>query len=103
MNSRELGADLVLAWQAQLGVMGGPQAVDLVHRRAIAAADDQAAERTRLAAEYERDCLTAESAAREGVIDEIVAPAHTRGRIVAALRVLDGAQRTGSANRNIPL
>ena len=41
MNSRELGADLVLAWpQAQLGVMGGPQAVDLVHRRAIAAADD---------------------------------------------------------------
>ena len=104
MNSRELGADLVLAWpQAQLGVMGGPQAVDLVHRRAIAAADDPAAERTRLAAEYERDCLTAESAAREGVIDEIVAPAHTRGRIVAALRVLDGAERTGSANRNIPL
>jgi len=104
MNSRELGADLVLAWpQAQLGVMGGPQAVDLVHRRAIAAADDPAAERTRLAAEYERDCLTAQSAAREGVIDEIVEPAHTRGRIMAALRVLDGAQRTGSPNRNIPL
>jgi len=104
MNSRELGADLVLAWpQAQLGVMGGPQAVDLVHRRVIAAADDPAAERSRLAAEYERDSLTAESAAREGVVDEVIAPAHTRGRIAAALRMLDGSERPGSVNRNIPL
>jgi acetyl-CoA carboxylase carboxyltransferase component len=104
MNSRELGADLVLAWpQAQLGVMGGPQAVDLVHRRVMEAAEDPAAERTRLAEEYERDCLTADAAAREGVIDEIVAPVHTRTRLMAALRVLDGAERTGSPNRNIPL
>ena len=104
MNSRELGADLVLAWpQAQLGVMGGPQAVDLVSRRAIAAADDPAAERTRLADEYERDCLTAESAAREGVVDEIVEPFQTRVRLAAALRMLGGAPRTSSANRNIPL
>ena len=104
MNSRELGADLVLAWpQAQLGVMGGPQAVDLVHRRAIAAADDPVSERARLAEEYERDSLTAEAAAREGVVDEIVEPAYTRVRLAAALRVLDGAQRTDSVNRNIPL
>ena len=104
MNSRELGADLVLAWpQAQLGVMGGPQAVDLVHRRAIAAADDPAQERARLAEEYERDSLTAESAACEGVVDEIVEPAHTRVRLAAALRMLDGSERTGSVNLNIPL
>jgi len=104
MNSRELGADLVLAWpQAQLGVMGGPQAVDLVHRRAIKAADDPGAERIRLAAEYERDCLTAQSAAREGVIDEIVAPAGTRKRLSSALQMLSGAERPRSLNRNIPL
>ena len=104
MNSRELGADLVLAWpQAQLGVMGGPQAVDLVHRRAIKAADDPAAERARLAGEYERDSLTAEAAAREGVVDEIVEPPHTRVRLAAALRMFDGSERTGSVNRNIPL
>lgn len=83
--------------------MGGPQAVDLVQRRAIAAADDPAAERSRLAAEYERDCLTAQSAAREGVIDEIVEPFATRVRLAAALRMLDGAPRTPSPNRNIPL
>ncbi|MBW3608570.1 MAG: acyl-CoA carboxylase subunit beta [Actinobacteria bacterium] len=104
MNSRELGADLVLAWpQAQLGVMGGPQAVDLVQRRAIAAADDPVAERARLAEDYERDSLTAEVAAREGVIDEIVDPARTRMRLTGALRMLDGCERTSSVNRNIPL
>ena len=104
MNSRELGADLVLAWpQAQLGVMGGPQAVDLVARRAIAAAGDPAAERSRLAQEYERDSLTAEVAAREGVVDEIVEPCHTRVRLAAALRMLEGTPRTPSPNRNIPL
>ncbi|HWC24980.1 MAG TPA: carboxyl transferase domain-containing protein, partial [Solirubrobacteraceae bacterium] len=69
MNSRELGADLVLAWpQAQLGVMGGKQAVDLVHRKAIAAADDPSAARDRFAGEYERDSLSAETAAREGAV-----------------------------------
>ncbi len=104
MNSRELGADLVLAWpQAQLGVMGGPQAVDLVARRAIAAADEPAAERARLAQEYERDSLTADVAAREGVVDEVIEPFQTRVRLAAALWTLDGAERTGSVNRNIPL
>ena len=42
MNSRALGADLVLAWPgAQIGVLGAPQAVGLVHRRELAAADDR--------------------------------------------------------------
>lgn len=104
MNSRELGADLVLAWpQAQLGVMGGPQAVDLVHRRAIAAAEDPAGERARLAEEYERDQLTAATAAGEGVVDEIVPPTATRQRLASALQTLDNTERLPSLNRNIPL
>ena len=104
MNSRDLGADLVLAWpQAQLGVMGGKQAVDLVHRRAIAAADDPAEERARLASEYERDSLSAETAAQEGVIDSIVPPAATRERLAAALQMLAGTDRPRPCNRNIPL
>jgi methylmalonyl-CoA decarboxylase subunit alpha len=104
MNSRELGSDLVLAWpQAQLGVMGGKQAVDLVHRRAIAAADDPAEARERLAGEYERDSLTAVTAAREGVVDEVVAPSATRQRLADALRMLAGTDRPSSPNRNIPL
>ena len=43
MNSKELGADFVFAWPtAQLGVMGAPQAVEIINRREIAAADDPA-------------------------------------------------------------
>ena len=48
MNSRDLGADYTFAWpQATLGVMGAKQAVGIVSRRAIAAADDPEADARR--------------------------------------------------------
>ena len=106
MNSRELGADLVLAWpQAQLGVMGAKQAVDLVKRRDIKAADDPAAARGRFAEEYERDWLSAETAAREGAVDEVVTPSSTRRRLTDALGMLAiaSAARERPVMRNIPL
>jgi acetyl-CoA carboxylase carboxyltransferase component len=104
MNSRELGADLLLAWpRAQLGVMGARQAVDLVHRREIAAADDPARARDQLADRYAADHLTAARAAEEGVIDEIVAPSATRGRLASALRTYAHPARPVRPARNIPL
>jgi acetyl-CoA carboxylase carboxyltransferase component len=104
MNSRELGADLVLAWpRAQLGVMGPKQAVDLVHRREIAAADDPSRARERFAARYASEHLTAASAAAEGVIDEIVTPSATRARLMAALRTLSTPERPVRPARNIQL
>lgn len=106
MNSRELGADLVLAWpQAQLGVMGGRQAVDLVKRRDIKAADDPAAARERFAEDYERDWLSAATAAREGAVDEVVTPSSTRRRLTDALGMLAAAsaERERPVMRNIPL
>jgi acetyl-CoA carboxylase carboxyltransferase component len=104
MNSRELGADLVVAWpRAQMGVMGARQAVDLVHRREIAAADDPSHARDRLADSYAAKHLTAPSAAAEGVIDEIVAPSATRSRLASALRTLSNPARPVRPARNIPL
>ncbi len=104
MNSRELGADLVLAWpRAQLGVMGPKQAVDLVHRREIAASDDPARARDRFADRYTAEHLTASAAAAEGVIDEIVAPSATRARLMAALRTLSTPERPVRPARNIQL
>ena len=104
MNSRELGADLLLAWpRAQLGVMGARQAVDLVHRREIAAADDPARARDQLADRYTADYLTAARAAEEGVVDEIVAPSATRSRLASALRTLSHPARPVRPARNIPL
>jgi acetyl-CoA carboxylase carboxyltransferase component len=106
MNSRELGAHRVLAWpQAQLGGRGGKQAVDLVKRRDIKAANDPAEARQRFADEYERDWLSAETAAREGVVDEVVTPSTTRRRLCDALGMFAtaSAERERPVMRNIPL
>jgi acetyl-CoA carboxylase carboxyltransferase component len=86
MNSRDLGADLVLAWpDAELGIMSARAAVGIVNRRELRAADDPDAERERLAAAYADDHLRADRAAAEGFVDEIIEPAQTRDRLAAAL------------------
>ena len=87
MNSRDLGADLVLAWpDAELGIMGARAAVGIVNRRELRVADDPEAERDRLADTYAREHLRAETAASEGFVDEIIEPAETRDRLAWALR-----------------
>jgi len=89
MNSRQLGADVVLAWPgAEIGVLGARQAVGIIHRRAIEASDDPNSEHDRLAAEYAERHLSAETAAAAGDVDEVVDPADTRGRLTWALSVL---------------
>jgi acetyl-CoA carboxylase carboxyltransferase component len=91
MNSKDLGADYVFAWPgAQIGVMGAKPAVGIVHRREIAADDDPEAARARLAAAYEEDHLGPEVAARDGFVDELIAPSDTRIRLAWALRSLGG-------------
>jgi acetyl-CoA carboxylase carboxyltransferase component len=82
MSSRDLGADLTLAWPgAAIGVMGARQAVEITRRREIEAGADPDA----LAAAYEAEHLPVDVAARAGWIDEIVDPRDTRDRIVLLL------------------
>ena len=84
MNSRDLGADLTLAWHgAKVGVMGASQAVELVERRAIAAGADAQA----LADAYEAEHLPVAVAAAAGFVDEVIAPEETRDRLLHALAV----------------
>jgi acetyl-CoA carboxylase carboxyltransferase component len=91
MNSKDLGADLSLAWpDAEIGIMGPKQAVGVVHRRQIAEAEDPQQERDRLAAAYADEHVSAVVAAREGFVDELVEPADTRERLSGALRALGG-------------
>jgi acetyl-CoA carboxylase carboxyltransferase component len=104
MNSRDLGADLVFAWpQAQLGVMGAKQAVTIVNRRQIAAADDPVAARDELADAYAGEHLSAAIAAAEGHVDEVIPPSDTRRRLSEALSALAAAAAPGDGVRNIPL
>jgi acetyl-CoA carboxylase carboxyltransferase component len=92
MNSRELGADLALAWPAaEIGVLGARQAVGIIHRRAIEASADPGEEHDRLAAEYAEQHLTAEVAAAAGDVDEVIEPAETRNRLIWAHSALGGS------------
>ena len=105
MNSKGLGADAVFAWpQAQLGVMGAPQAVGITHRREIAAADDPRAHRDQLAADYAIEHLTAGRAAADGRIDDVIRPVDTRARVTTLFELLTttGDRPHGRA-RNLPL
>ena len=91
MNSRDLGADLVLAWpDAQLGIMGARAAVGIVNRRDLRVAADPDAERDRLADAYAHEHLRAETAAAEGFVDEIIEPGETRDRLSWALESFAG-------------
>jgi methylmalonyl-CoA decarboxylase subunit alpha len=84
MNSRDLGADLTLAWPgAQVGIMGARAAVAIAERRAIAAGSDA----DELAELYAEANLGVDVAAANGFVDEIVSPCQTRERLIRALEL----------------
>jgi acetyl-CoA/propionyl-CoA carboxylase carboxyl transferase subunit len=103
MNSRALGASAVFAWaDADVAVMGAAAAVGILHRRELAAADDDArAELT--AALVEQHVATAGGIARAqalGVVDAVIEPANTRRAIATAIGVAPPGRR---GHGNIPL
>ena len=104
MNSKDLGADFVFAWpSAQLGVMGAPQAVEIINRREIEAADDPVRARDALAASYAAEHLHPGAASAEGYVDEVIAPSDTRARVAAAFAALESAPLRRWPAGNIPL
>lgn len=104
MNSKQLGADFVFAWpRAQLGVMGATQAVEIIERREIAAAEDPPAARAALAEAYAHEHLHPDAAAAEGFVDEIIEPGQTRARVAGALATLEQSAWRAPAGGNIPL
>jgi acetyl-CoA carboxylase carboxyltransferase component len=93
MNSRDLGADLVLAWpDAELGIMSARAAVGIVNGRELRVAGDADAERDRLADVYAHEHLRAETAAAQGFVDEIIEPMQTRDRLAVALEAFAGGR-----------
>jgi acetyl-CoA carboxylase carboxyltransferase component len=106
MNAKDLGADFVFAWPtATLGVMGSTQAIEIVHRREIAGADDPARARDALAAAYTAEHLQAATGAADGFIDEVIPPSETRRRIISVFDSMEnvGRRRRPQRGGNIPL
>jgi propionyl-CoA carboxylase beta chain len=89
MNSRGVGADMAFAWPtAEIAVMGAQGAVNIIHRREIADADDPEAARTSLIDDYEQAFSNPYVAAERGLIDEVIEPRETRQRLIQTLDVL---------------
>ncbi|MFD7102993.1 acyl-CoA carboxylase subunit beta [Streptomyces celluloflavus] len=109
MGSKHLGADLNLAWPtAQIAVMGAQGAVNILHRRALAAIEDPAAQdrrRQELIQEYEDALLNPYVAAERGYVDAVIMPSETRRHIVRGLRTLRNKREALPPKKhgNIPL
>jgi propionyl-CoA carboxylase beta chain len=106
MGSKHLRADINLAWPtAQIAVMGAQGAVNILYRRELAAAQDQAALREQRVTEYEDTLANPYIAAERGYVDAVIRPAETRGQITVALAALRTKRQTLPAKKhgNIPL
>ncbi len=110
MGSKQLGADINLAWPtAEIAVMGGQGAVNILFRDKIKAAEeageDVAAVRAKLAAEYTYNVASPFLAAERGELDGIIEPSATRVNVIKALRALKTkrANMPPKKHGNIPL
>jgi propionyl-CoA carboxylase beta chain len=110
MGSKHLGADINMAWPtAELAVMGGQGAVNILYRAEIKEAEergeDVAALRTKLASEYTLNVASPFLAAERGEIDNVIYPHMTRIAIIRSMRAL-GTKRASMPPKkhgNIPL
>jgi acetyl-CoA/propionyl-CoA carboxylase carboxyl transferase subunit len=103
MNSRALGATAVFAWpDAEIAVMGASAAVNVLHRKKLAAAphEERDALRERLVAEQIRVAGGVGRALEIGVVDDMIKPEDTRRRIAEALAAAPAGR---GAHGNIPL
>jgi propionyl-CoA carboxylase beta chain len=110
MASKQLGADVNLAWPtAQIAVMGSGGAVNILQRGALKAVaeagGDVEAERLRLVDEYEDAIVNPWDAAARGYVDAVISPSETRVQVVRALRALrtKRASLPPKKHGNIPL
>ena len=89
MSSKAMRSDLAFAWPtAEITVMGADGAVNILYRGEIAKAEDPAARRKELISEYEERFQTPYAAAEQGFVDEVIEPATTRPRLIAALQFM---------------
>ncbi len=106
MCSRDLGADVVLAWPtAEIAVMGPDGAANIIFRKEIDCAEDKNEMRKQKIEEYRNTVANPYIAAARGYIDDVIEPATTRKRIISAFDMLAGKRehKPSKKHGNIPL
>jgi len=106
MSSKHIRGDMNFAWPtAEIAVMGAEGAVNIIFKEAIASAEDPAAERRRLVADYEQGFANPYIAAARGYVDDVIRPSETRARLIGALEMLSNKRDVNPRKKhgNIPL
>ena len=98
--------DLNLAWPtAEIAVMGPEGAVEILYRRDLKNADDPAALKEELAAQYREKLANPYVAAERGYIDDVIEPRETRARLINGLEVFQNKRDSNPPKKhgNVPL
>ena len=106
MSSKHIRGDINIAYPtAEIAVMGAEGAVNIINREKIKSAQDPQAEREQLINAYRDKFSNPYRAAELGYIDEVIDPADTRPKLIAALRMLRNKrdQNPPKKHGNIPL
>ncbi|MDL1899611.1 acyl-CoA carboxylase subunit beta [Anaerolineae bacterium CFX9] len=106
MSSKHIRGDLNLAWPtAEIAVMGPEGAVEIIYRRDLKDAEDPAAMKAKLAAEYRERLANPYVAAQRGYVDDVIEPRETRARLINGLEVFQNKRDNNPPKKhgNIPL
>ena len=106
MCSRQMGADIVLAWPtAEIAVMGPDGAANIIFRKDIEESSDSAKTRQEKIKEYRDKVANPYNAAARGHVDDVIEPMTTRKRVINAFDMLSNKREIRPAKKhgNIPL
>lgn len=106
MSCKQLRGDMNYAWpSAEIAVMGGAGAVEVLYAKEAKEASDPKAFMAEKEAEYTKLFANPYNAAKYGYIDDVIEPRNTRFRIIRALAQLQTKRVTNPAKKhgNIPL
>jgi acetyl-CoA carboxylase carboxyltransferase component len=106
MCSKDLGADVVLAWPtAEIAVMGPEGAANIIFKNEIQASGDPGATKKEKIDAYTAEFATPYKAAERGFVDDIIEPSHTRLRLIDAFGMLSAKrdELPSKKHGNIPL
>jgi len=106
LNSKHIRGDMNFAWPtAEMAVMGPKGAVEILHRKAIAEAQDSAAKAAELEAQFREKFANPYIAAARGYVDEVIEARNTRPKLAAAYRMLSTKRDRNPPKKhgNIPL
>ena len=89
MSCKQLRGDMNYAWPtAEIAVMGGAGAVEVLYAKEAKASDDPKKVLAEKEAEYNKLFCNPYNAARYGYIDDVIEPRNTRFRVIRALQQL---------------